>query len=109
MMEATKWLDRLERLHPLLRRPPQLSDWAARQAEIDAASRIDEAAARRVREAAAQQVERDYDNTAATWTAVVVVMIVAVLGLWLVFRVIEESRFEDCLLAHRRSCDQFLP
>lgn len=109
MTEATKWLDRLERLHPLLRRPPQVSDWAARQAEIDTASRIDQAAARRAREAAARQVERDYDNTAATWAAVIVVAVVAVLGLWLVFRVIEESRFEDCLLAHRRSCDQLLP
>lgn len=108
MTGETKWLERLGRLHPLLNRPRRVSDWAARQAEIDAASRHDRDAARRAREAAAQQAERDYDNGATTWAAILVVVIVAALGLWLVFRMIEESRLEDCLLAHRRGCDQLL-
>jgi hypothetical protein len=107
--QETNWLDRLERLHPLLGRRRAGSAWTVRQAEIDAARRIDQDAARRSREAAARQVEREYDNTPATWAAVAIVIIVAVLGLWLVFRLIEESRLEDCILAHRHTCDQLLP
>lgn len=105
--DTRKWLERLQRLHPLLG-PPRVSDWAVRQAEIDAASRQDSAAARQERERAARQAERDYDNDATTWAAVVALIIVAGIGLWLAFRMIEQSRLEDCLLAHRHNCDQLL-
>lgn len=105
MTGDTKWLDRLKRLHPLLASPPPPSDWAARQAEIDAASRIDRDAALKARQAAAHERERDYDNDGVTLAAIVVIVIVAALGLWLVFRLIAESRMEDCLLAQRHNCD----
>lgn len=108
MTGEPKWVERLERLHPLLRRPRRTSDWAARQAEIDAASRLDAEAARRARAAASHQAERDYDNNAATLAAVAAVIVVAALALWLVFRMIDEARLEDCLLAHRHGCDQLL-
>jgi hypothetical protein len=108
MTGETKWLERLERLHPLLGRPRPMSDWAARQAEIDAASRRDAEAARRARAAAARQTERDYDNGVMTLAAIAAVIIVAALALWLVFRLIDEARLEDCLLAHRHGCDQLL-
>jgi hypothetical protein len=104
----TKWLDRLRQLHPLLTPPPRRSDWAARQAEIDAASRIDRDAARKARETAARRAERDYDNDGATGAAIAVIIIVAALGLWLVFRLIAESRMEDCLIAQRHNCDLLL-
>lgn len=103
-----KWLERLQQLHPLLGPPPRVSDWAARQAEIDAASRLDGAAAREARDRAARQTERDYDNNSTTWAAIAAIIIIAGIGLWLVFRMIEQSRLEDCLLAHRHNCDQLL-
>ncbi len=105
MTTETRWLERLRQLHPLLTPPPRLSDWAARQAEIDAASKLDQEAARKTREAATRQVERDYDNDSTTWAAVAVLIIVAILGLWLAFRLIAQSRMEDCLLAQRHNCD----
>lgn len=108
MTDDSKWLERLERLHPLLTRSRRVSEWSVRQAEIDAASRRDAEAARHAREAAGRQTERDYDNSSVTWAAIAAVIIIALLGLWLAFRMIEESRLEDCLLAHRRNCDQLL-
>ncbi len=83
MTAETRWLERLERLHPLLSRRPD-SDRAARQAE------------------------RDYDNDAVTRAGIVAVIIVGALGLWLAFQLIGQSRFDDCLLAHRYGCDRLL-
>ncbi|MGO8920700.1 MAG: hypothetical protein ACLQJR_32805 [Stellaceae bacterium] len=108
MTTETKWLDRLRQLHPLLTPPPRRSDWAARQAEIDAASKLDQEAARKAREAAARQVERDYDNDSTTWAAIAVIIVVAALSLWVAFRLIAESRLEDCLIAHQHNCDTLL-
>jgi hypothetical protein len=105
MTTETSWLDRLRRLHPLLTPPPRRSDWAARQAEIDAASKLDQEASRKTREAAARQIEREYDNDSTTWAAVAVLIIVAFLGLWLAFRLIAQSRMEDCLIAQRHNCE----
>lgn len=105
----TEWLERLRQLHPLLEAPPPPpSEWAARQAEIDAASKADREAARRSREAAARQRERHYDNHATTWAGIIVVAVIALLGLFVAFRLIEQGRLEDCLLAHRSNCDSLL-
>ena len=103
-----KWLDRLHHLHPLLRPGPRVSAWAERQAEIDAASEAERAAARAASEKAARRREREYDNDVTTWAAVLAILLVAGLGLWLVFHLIAESRLEDCLLAHRHNCDRGL-
>ena len=106
--DSGKWLDRLQQLHPLLKPPPAASNWAARQAEIDAARLAERVAARKAHEEAARRSERDYDNSAVTWAAVVALVIIAGFGLWLVFRMVAQSRLEDCLLAHRHNCEQLL-
>ncbi len=105
----TEWLERLRQLHPLLEAPPPPpSEWAARQAEIDAASKADREAARRSRDAVARQRERHYDNNATTWAGIVIVAVIALLGLFVTFSLIEQGRSEDCLLAHRTNCDGLL-
>jgi hypothetical protein len=106
----TEWLERLRQLHPLLEAPPPPpSEWAARQAEIDAASKADRDPARRSRDALARQRERHDDNTATTtWAGIVIVAVIALLGLFVTFRLIEQGRLEDCLLAHRSNCDGVL-
>jgi len=105
----TEWLERLRQLHPLLEAPPPpVSEWAARQAEIDAASKADAEAARRSREATLRQRERHYDNRVTTWAGIVIVAVVALLGLFITFCLIEKARLEDCLLAHRSNCNSLL-
>jgi hypothetical protein len=86
------------------RRAAPVSQWAARQAEFDAASKADADAARRAREAAAEARERDYDNEGTTRAGMVVVVALALLGLFVTFRLIRESQLEDCLLGHRYNC-----
>jgi len=103
-----EWIERLGRLHPLLKVPPPVSDWAARQAKIDAASKLDAEAARRSRDEVARRKERDYDNDVVTWAGIAIVAVIVTLGLFLVFRLIDESRLEDCLLAHRHNCASLL-
>ncbi len=102
------WIERLRRLHPLLKDRPTAWDWAARQAEIDAASKVDATTARRAREDAARRKDRDYDDESATWVGIAVVVVIAILGLFVAFRLIEESQLEDCLLAHRHNCESLL-
>jgi hypothetical protein len=104
----TEWLERLRQLHPLLEAPPPVSEWAARQAEIDAASKVDGEAARRSRDATLRQRERQYDNHVTTWAGIVIVALVALLGVFITFCLIEKGRLEDCLLAHRSNCDSLL-
>jgi hypothetical protein len=100
-----RWIERFKELHPLLEAPPPLSDWAARQKEIDAASKADAERARRSRDEIARERERRYDNDAMTWAGIVVIVLIAIFGLFVTFRLIEGSRLEDCFLAHRHSCD----
>jgi len=101
----TEWLERLRQLHPLLEAPPPPSDWAARQAEIDAASKADAEAARRSRDAVARVRERHYDNQATTWAGIAIAAVMVLLGLFVTFRLIEQGRLEDCMLAHRSNCE----
>ena len=103
-----KWIERFKELHPLLEAPPPHSDWQARQAEIDAASKADREVARRSREEIAREHKRHYDNDAMTWVGIIVVVVVAILALYVTFRLIEGGRLEDCLLAHRHNCDSML-
>lgn len=100
-----RWIERFKELHPLLEAPPPLSDWAARQQEIDAASKADAARARRAREEIARERERHYDNDRMTWAGIVVVVLIAIFGLVVTVRLVEGSRLEDCFLAHRHNCD----
>jgi hypothetical protein len=105
----TEWLERLRQLHPLLEAPPPPpSEWAARQAEIDAASKADRETARPSRDALARQRVRHDDSHATTWAGIVIVAVIALLGLFVTFRLIEQGRLEDCLLAHRNNCDGVL-
>ena len=102
------WIERLRELHPLLKTRPPVTKWAARQAEIDAAVKVDEAAARRARDDLAREKEREYHNRASFWGAFAIVAIIAIVGLFVVFRLIEETQIENCLLAHRHNCDSLL-
>ena len=105
----SNWVERLQELHPLLKAAPRpASDWAARKAEMDAAMKADAEAARRTRDEIAPRKERGYDNHATTWAGLAAVVVIAALGLFITFRLIEESRLEDCLLAHRQNCDSLL-
>jgi hypothetical protein len=100
-----KWIERFKELHPLLEAPPPLSDWAAREAEFDAASKADAEAARRARDEVARERERRYDNDTMTWVGIVLLLAIAALGLFVTFRLVEGSRIEDCLLAHHHNCE----
>ncbi|HYB08158.1 MAG TPA: hypothetical protein VEJ16_00635 [Alphaproteobacteria bacterium] len=102
------WIDRLGELHPLLKARPAASKWAARQAEIDAAIKIDEEAARLARDDRVREKERRYNNRTSFWASFVIVVVVAILGIYVVFRLIEETQIENCLLAHRHNCDSLL-
>jgi hypothetical protein len=77
-----KWIERLQQLHPLLKAPPPVSDWAARQAEIDAASKVDAEAACGSRDKVARRKEREYDNDATTWAGVAIVVVIVIVGLF---------------------------
>ncbi|WP_159107326.1 hypothetical protein [Azospirillum sp. B506] len=41
---------------------------------------------------------------AANFGAAIAILIVLVLGYWLMGALMQQSKIEDCLLAHRRSC-----
>jgi hypothetical protein len=129
-----RWIDRLADLHPLLAPPPPIAEphetrapaaraenaaqkpggeatlkarqWAARNAEMSAARKADADAARKSRQSEAQRKLGDYENDFATWAGIAIVVVLTLLGLFLIFRLIEQSRLEDCLLAHRHYCDE---
>jgi hypothetical protein len=46
----------------------------------------------------------DRPRMAANLGAAIVIMIVLMLGYWLMDALMRQSKTEDCLLAHRRSC-----
>ena len=107
--EPPHWIERLRELHPLLKAPPPPpTKWAERQAEIDAASDVVAAKRRRQREEAARLHERDYDNDRVTWIAGIAIVIIVAIGVFVTHRLIQESRLEDCLLAHRSNCELLL-
>lgn len=103
-----EWIERLQLLHPLLKAPPRRSAWATRQARIDEASKKDAAAARQARAEIARRRERDYDNAGVTWAGFAIIAFIVLIGVFLIFRLFDESKIEDCLLAHRHNCDALL-
>ncbi len=130
------WVERLKELHPLLHPPSagvdgerareapaangdargkagkgatlKAREWQARKAEMDAAAAADAAAARERRAHESRRIEKEYDNGFATWAGVAVAVIAALVGLFLVERLIQESKLENCLASHRAYCDQII-
>jgi len=128
---SNRWIEHLKDIHPLLAPPSQpvkkvpavesgagdkaeggaslsARRWAANKIEMDAASAADAAVVREEREKAARLREEGYNNPFVTWTGFAVAVVIGILGYLLVVHLIQESRLEDCLLAHRHSCDQFI-
>ena len=125
---SNRWIERLKDLHPLLMpskgsvpkgptaergegdkagegASPSARRWAAEKIEMDAAAAADDAAASVKREREARRREEEYDNPFVTWAGFAVAAVIAVLGLLLVEHLIQQSRLEDCLLAHHSNCE----
>jgi hypothetical protein len=80
----SNWIERLEELHPLLKAPPRpMSEWAARNVEIDAAIKADAEAARRTRDEAARRMEGDYHNQATAWAKIAIGLVITVTWLFI--------------------------
>jgi hypothetical protein len=82
--------------------------WTVRGRAIDDAAAGVAADARRRRVEHATRQEREYHNDFATWASLVTALALAVLGFFLVQRLGEEGRLEDCLFQGRHNCDQIL-
>jgi hypothetical protein len=123
---SDRWIEHLKDIHPLLALPgrPAVESgagdkaeggaslsarrWAANKIEMDTASATDAAVAREERERAARRREEGYDNPFVTWAGLAAAVVIGILGYLPVEHLIQQSRLEDCLLAHRHSCEHFI-
>jgi uncharacterized membrane protein len=83
---------------------PVARRWAARQAEIAAARAADAAAMAQRQDEAQRRLEAGYGNRLATWAGLGIAALLALGGLFLIERLIQGNRLDDCLLAHRQTC-----
>jgi uncharacterized membrane protein len=82
--------------------------WAAHEQEVQAARAADAETARADAVRIEAQRERGYDNRIVTWVGLAIALVLVAGGLLLVNRLVDQTRLEDCLLAHRRNCADLL-
>jgi hypothetical protein len=81
-------------------RSPGIEALCSREVKLD-----DQAAAARMARTPAATASAP---EGAVWAGIAIVAIIVAFGVFLIFRMIDESRIEDCLLAHRHNCDALL-
>ena len=82
--------------------------WAAHEREVQAARAADAETARADAVRLEAQRERGYDNRIVTWIGLAIALLLVVGGLLLINRLVDQTRLEDCVMAHRHNCADLL-
>ena len=82
--------------------------WKTIKAEFDAAAKADARLSRKIRIEAGERFAREYNREFPTWAGLGIAIGLALLGVFLVGVLSQESRLEDCLLQGRHNCSAIL-
>jgi len=78
--------------------------FVAREREVRAARAAEDAVARDTAERMERERAAEYDNRPVAWIGIAVALLLVIAGWFLINRLIDQNRLEDCVMAHRHDC-----